>query len=557
MSKNLVNKILEFASSKKPVPAPNAARTGGHWVTASGKHIFIGPDGVAQAPGSHPQDKEFRQVEVPVHSNLFTRLGIPSAQLVADYINLDRKHQDEFLGPEDVKNHVEHVLEAPTHILPGDPGHIILVRQNGNDKSAVLDIERRGSRPDKFDSAKQFGGRYHIRSAYTLNKGQLQARIADAPEGWKADFTTEPAGGSHTPGPASDAKAWLLQLRPGGTAPSDADSAGSGELIISFSGDAAQPFELVRARISRTGNYPDKGVTLTEADFDLAAAQITPGSPAPMNLAHVRRGVPIFSSLPGGLGDVRKLWREGQELFGEIAVPRWMLNLARQAGVDRIPLSAEWDSSKRFIGCAYEKHPRISDTQLLAAFTHSAAIPLTPSKGTPPTMLKKLLALLPWLKTDDGAVAAFAAVLEDAKDDQPADFSAQLKPLEEQVGALRASAIKSEAEAFADAKIREKKALPSERAGLIALFTTAATDDAASATTIEFTVGEGEKAQPVKGTRVDALKATVDARSPHSLTDELLPDDATVFTAAQKRERQVPLDPRKIHAAKLKSERDA
>lgn len=119
-------------------------------------------------------------------------------------------------------------------------------------------------------------------------------------------------------------------------------------------------FVTVPALLSRTGNYSDKGIHLTAADFDRAAAAVSPSSPVKMNMAHLRRG----SVLDGaGLGEIQRTWRRGDELWGEIAVPQWLASLARERGL-KMPVSAEWDiKTKTLRGCAWERTPRIEDAR--------------------------------------------------------------------------------------------------------------------------------------------------------------------------------------------------
>nr|WP_309690505.1 hypothetical protein [Armatimonas sp.] len=125
---------------------------------------------------------------------------------------------------------------------------------------------------------------------------------------------------------------------------------------------SAGEFVTVPALLSRTGNYADKGIHLTAADFDRAAASVSPAAPVKMNMAHLRRGSVLDDA---GLGEIHKTWRQGQELWGEIAVPQWLASLARERGL-KLPVSAEWDiKTKTLRGCAWERTPRIEDARAL------------------------------------------------------------------------------------------------------------------------------------------------------------------------------------------------
>ncbi len=414
----LTDRGIQLAANfagKKPLETPHPNRTDGHWITENGAHVFVDKSGKKFLPGQHPQDKTHRNVTVPVHPKLFTRLSINPAEVKADYVKLDQKHQDQFMGADDARQHVEHVMAAPTHVLPGgsdhssEPGHVLLVRKNGGDKAAVLDMVISGAKPDTKNPGKMFGGRYNIRSAYTLNPARLALKIANAPSGWSADFSVEAEalelrqeeGTRWRIGPSSPASKTLReeelhptirrQLCLGPTVPLDTDSTGSsiislpfvafslyarflkeqdGKLAIEadFFADfstadfTAGTFVNVPALLSRTGNYTDKGIHLTAADFDRAVKSVSPSSPVKMNMAHLRRGSVLDDA---GLGEIHRTWRQGQELWGEIAVPQWLASLARERGL-KLPVSAEWDiKTKTLRGCAWERTPRIEDARAL------------------------------------------------------------------------------------------------------------------------------------------------------------------------------------------------
>jgi len=119
---------------------------------------------------------------------------------------------------------------------------------------------------------------------------------------------------------------------------------------------------VVPALLSRTGNYADKGIELTRQDFDRASRYVSPASAVPMNMAHLRRGTVLDGA---GLGQIERTWRRGDELWGEISVPKWLASLARERGL-KLPVSAEWDiKTKTLKGCAWERTPRIEDAKAL------------------------------------------------------------------------------------------------------------------------------------------------------------------------------------------------
>lgn len=92
--------------------------------------------------------------------------------------------------------------------------------------------------------------------------------------------------------------------------------------------------------------------------------------------------------------------------------------------------------------------------------------------------------------------------------------SAEFKAAQAEIATLREERITSQAAAFADGEIAASRALPAERAALLASFAQAAKDDAAIGGVVTFAAG----AETKEGTRVDALIAFCAARPAHTLT---------------------------------------
>ena len=101
---------------------------------------------------------------------------------------------------------------------------------------------------------------------------------------------------------------------------------------------------------------------------------------------------------------------------------------------------------------------------------------------------------------------AAAAAATPAESDELAAVRAEL-------ARIKAERIATDAAAFADTQIRDRKALPAERATIVAAYTQAASDDAAHGVV---TFGE------TTTSRVEQLKAVFAARQAHYLTDELV-----------------------------------
>lgn len=124
-----------------------------------------------------------------------------------------------------------------------------------------------------------------------------------------------------------------------------------------------------------------------------------------------------------------------------------------------------------------------------------------------------------WLTGEDGQSAPFATtVTTEAKTATPPAESAETQALRERLAALEAERIADRAVAFAEAEIRAARALPAERAALVAAYTQAALDDQALGGQVTFAVGADTKS----GTRVEALTALCGARQPHQLTTEFV-----------------------------------
>ncbi len=116
-------------------------------------------------------------------------------------------------------------------------------------------------------------------------------------------------------------------------------------------------FVVRKGTFFRVGDYPDKQFGLSEAEADAAIAGF---APVPLNIEHIPT---IFD---GKLGVVRKLWREGQAILAEYAIPRWLQDVTQG---EPIKISSEWNrTSKQPIGGAFVLHPRVADAVMQAAF---------------------------------------------------------------------------------------------------------------------------------------------------------------------------------------------
>ena len=82
------------------------------------------------------------------------------------------------------------------------------------------------------------------------------------------------------------------------------------------------------ARLLEAGNYPDKGLRVTEADLDGIAARF-PAAGVPVKVEHV-------DSPLDPLGQVRRVWREGGALLGTLVFPADLAGFLRRRGAARL-----------------------------------------------------------------------------------------------------------------------------------------------------------------------------------------------------------------------------
>jgi hypothetical protein len=278
-------------------------------------------------------------------------------------------------------------------------------------------------------------------------------------------------------------------------------------------------------KVFQIGDYPDKEFSLTEAEADAAIAAFTP---VDNDLEHKH------TILDGKLGKLQSVWRSGKELFGKVAIPKW---LHEAHGTDDMGASLAWGiASKRIVGNGLVLHPRVADAQLIAAF--SAATEGGSTVMTAATNPDKRTGLVAWLKaqftagnrpegvdeadldrvefTDkepEAPVAPVAPAIAPAPD--PA-AEARFAALTAENEGLRAGSLKREAEAEFSAALTASKVVPAERASFIAQFVQAATDDAKDSGVACFSA-DGSLAE---GSRLKSLRAGIEARLPHSLTTE-------------------------------------
>lgn len=133
------------------------------------------------------------------------------------------------------------------------------------------------------------------------------------------------------------------------------------------------------------------------------------------------------------------------------------------------------------------------------AFTGSD--PANPPKVTPPAI---------------ASVATFAADVETPRE----------KAMRLQLEEMQKERIEEKAAAFADGEVLAKRAYPSERATMMAMFSQAYADDQAHPALVFF--GKDAEGKDRSGTRVENLRAMHAARPVHHLTEDMLSSEATI-----------------------------
>ena len=82
------------------------------------------------------------------------------------------------------------------------------------------------------------------------------------------------------------------------------------------------------AKLLEVGAYPDKGLTVTEADLDGIVARFSDGG-APIKVEHM--DTPLDP-----LGRVQKVWRDGNALMAKLLFPEDLAGFLRRRGVQKL-----------------------------------------------------------------------------------------------------------------------------------------------------------------------------------------------------------------------------
>jgi hypothetical protein len=113
------------------------------------------------------------------------------------------------------------------------------------------------------------------------------------------------------------------------------------------------------ARLFAAGDYPDRGVTFTEADLDKI---IQNHKPVPICLEHVE--------MPIELGWVGRIWRKGSELFGRLAFKPKAWELIASSGARRLSAAVKRDKSG-LVEVSIVRQPRVENAVIFRADARS------------------------------------------------------------------------------------------------------------------------------------------------------------------------------------------
>jgi hypothetical protein len=282
---------------------------------------------------------------------------------------------------------------------------------------------------------------------------------------------------------------------------------------------------LCRGLIFRLGDYPDRQFSINEAEADAACAAFVP---CDADLEHFSvKGTRTV--LDRKLGRLLRIWRNGQELWGEASVPRWLDTIL--APTERSISLAFHPETKQVLSWGWVRQPQISDAALMAAFSRAHVPARVKGHSMKNVMFSALLDRL--FQADgeesDGAdhgpedtTAPIghppAPAPAPAPDPVPPTFSAagtseREAQLEARLAQVEARERRAQAQGIVDSIIADRRLMPPGREAAIVAFSAALADDTASAVT--FALGNGQT-----GNRVAALRAAFAAVPQHDLTVE-------------------------------------
>lgn len=283
------------------------------------------------------------------------------------------------------------------------------------------------------------------------------------------------------------------------------------ESIVEFSEDGETVYRY--GKVFEAGSYEDKDFEITEDELAQAAAEFRAVA---NNIGHMP------TILDGKLGQLVSVEVKGKDLIGKVAIPKWLHDTA---GDEPIKCSLEWlKNSKRIVGNALVINPRIPDAQLVAAFsaanTQKGGISMPENKK--PNIVDRVKAFFGDKGLPDELKDIEQAEFTETKpesvatpNEEVAKFKAELESSRAETAALRSARLRDEAEKFADRMIKENKATPAEKDGIVSTFTKLAEVDSNAG--VACFSADGRFSQ---GDSLKVYCQSIEARTPHNLTNE-------------------------------------
>lgn len=109
------------------------------------------------------------------------------------------------------------------------------------------------------------------------------------------------------------------------------------------------------AKIFEAGEYPDKGITITESDLDTIVSNFTE---APVKVEHT-------DSPLDPLGLVKRVWRRGKDLFGRLSFPGEIAAFLERRGIRKLSVALLKDPLS-LAEVSIVISPRITDAALFS-----------------------------------------------------------------------------------------------------------------------------------------------------------------------------------------------
>lgn len=111
------------------------------------------------------------------------------------------------------------------------------------------------------------------------------------------------------------------------------------------------------AKLFEAGNYPDRGIEITEDDLDRIIANT---SEVPIRIEHTS------TPFDGALGMLKSIYRKGRELFGKIHFNSAAWELVNAANAKRLSVAITGDKSA-IAEVSLVREPRVADAAVFSA----------------------------------------------------------------------------------------------------------------------------------------------------------------------------------------------